>query len=88
MLGDIRIVEDMVGVNAEDVNAATKDGRCIISEVDNDDVSDIFLDIWEVSVDALDDLPGMDTLAVCDSKSLSIVTFTFVWGSLKGISEA
>ena len=85
MLGDIRIVEDMVGVNAEDVNAATKDGR---SEVDNDDVSDIFLDIWEVSVDALDDLPGIDTLAVCDSKSLSIVTFTFVWGSLKGISEA
>ena len=68
-----------------DVNAATKDGR---SEVDNDDVSDIFLDIWEVSVDALDDLPGIDTLAVCDSKSLSIVTFTFVWSSLKGISEA
>ena len=88
MFGDVRIVEGMVGVNAEDDNADPKDGRGIISEVDNDDVSDIFLDIREVSVDALDDLPGMDTLAVCDSKSLSIVTFKFVWDSLKGISEA
>ena len=88
MLGDIRIVEDMVCSDADDVKAAPKDGRRVIFGVDNDDVSDIFLDIWEVSVDALDDLPGIDTLAVCDSKSLSIVTFTFVWGSLKGISEA
>ena len=78
MLGDVRIVEDMAGIDADDVKAAPKDGRGVIFGVDND----IFLDICEVTVDLL----GMDTLAVCDSKAISIVTFIFVWNNLKGIS--